>query len=241
MHYSPKVAVLLAAGRGRRLRPHTDHTPKPLLPINGRPTLDFVMEAVVNAGIERVVFVTHYLEAQIWAYVGDGSRWGVAARCVHQAHMDGTGRALLTAMEAVPAWFDEPFLLTATDYLFSADFLRDLVAEQARVQAEIMISLKRLSSVEMIGRSSVRFRENNQPPDEWVIDEIVEKPAAGEAPSSYGASLVYSLPSAIRAELQQLQKSPRGEYEVQGAINALIASGYSARGLVQGAPPEWTA
>ena len=74
---SPKVAVLLAAGRGKRLRPHTDHTPKPLLPINGRPTLDFVLEAVIKAGIERVCLVTHHLEEQIHDYIGDGSRWGL--------------------------------------------------------------------------------------------------------------------------------------------------------------------
>lgn len=231
---TPNVAVLLAAGRGRRLRPHTDNTPKPLLPVNGKPTLDYVLEAVVEAGIKRVMLVTHYLEAQIHDHVGDGSRWGLDVRYVHQAQMLGTGHALRIAIDACPDWFDGLFLLTATDYIFSADFLHALVIEQQRRQADIVVSMKRLSSAEMVGRSSVRFH------DDWAVDEIVEKPAAGHAPSSFGASLIYVLPSTIRDELPQLEKSPRGEYEVQGAINQLITNGATAYGLVQGAPPEWT-
>ena len=74
----PRRAVVLAAGRGRRLRPHTDHTPKPLLPVNGRPTLDFVLTALARAGVTDLCLVTHYLAGQIQAYVGDGTQWGMA-------------------------------------------------------------------------------------------------------------------------------------------------------------------
>ncbi len=67
-----KSAVLLAAGRGKRQRPYTDVTPKPLLEVNGRATLDFVLRAVAKAGVERVCIVTKHLEEKIFAYVGDG-------------------------------------------------------------------------------------------------------------------------------------------------------------------------
>ena len=106
----PRTAVLLAAGRGRRLRPHTDQTPKPLLPINGRPTLDYVLTAIAAADIHQVCLVTHYLEEQIVAYIGDGSRWGLSARFVHQPAMLGTGHALKVAMASYPDWFAGPFL-----------------------------------------------------------------------------------------------------------------------------------
>src|SRR5215216_2646780 len=56
-----RSAILLAAGRGKRQRPYTDLTPKPLLAINGRATLDYVLMAVSKAGIERVCIVTHHL------------------------------------------------------------------------------------------------------------------------------------------------------------------------------------
>ncbi|HFC12138.1 MAG TPA: nucleotidyltransferase family protein, partial [Anaerolineae bacterium] len=113
----PKTAVLLAAGRGSRLRPHTDHTPKPLLPVAGRPTLDYVLTAVARAGIERVVIVTHYLQQQIFDFVGTGARWGLQAAFAQQPAMLGTAHALECAINAQPTWFDTPFLLCATDYI----------------------------------------------------------------------------------------------------------------------------
>jgi N-acetyl-alpha-D-muramate 1-phosphate uridylyltransferase len=56
-----RSAILLAAGRGKRQRPHTDLTPKPLLEVNGRATLDYILSAVARAGMERVCIVTNYL------------------------------------------------------------------------------------------------------------------------------------------------------------------------------------
>jgi len=62
------TAILLAAGRGTRLRPHTDSTPKPLLPVQGAPTLDLYLQSLTAAGVNRLVLVTHYLGEQIDAY-----------------------------------------------------------------------------------------------------------------------------------------------------------------------------
>ena len=72
-----KSAVLLAAGRGKRQRPYTDVTPKPLLEVHGRATLDYVLCAVAKAGVERVCIVTNHLEEKIIEYVGDGSKWNL--------------------------------------------------------------------------------------------------------------------------------------------------------------------
>ena len=63
-----KTAVLLAAGRGARLKPYTDVTPKPLLPVQGVPTLDLYFKALQAVGFERALLVTHYLADQIEQY-----------------------------------------------------------------------------------------------------------------------------------------------------------------------------
>ena len=84
-----KSAILLAAGRGKRQRPYTDVTPKPLLEVNGHPTLDFVLRAVAKAGAERVCIVTNHLEEKIFAYVGDGSKWNLSASFAHQSELRG--------------------------------------------------------------------------------------------------------------------------------------------------------
>src|SRR5438874_2794919 len=85
-------AIILAAGLGTRLRPHTMQTPKPLLPIRGRPILDWTLGALPPA-VDRVVVVVHYLAEQVEAYLGRQThvpRWEV----VRQEQPRGTGDAL---------------------------------------------------------------------------------------------------------------------------------------------------
>jgi MurNAc alpha-1-phosphate uridylyltransferase len=70
-------AIILAAGRGERLRPLTDATPKPLLRVRGKPLIEWHLEALARAGVREVVVNTAWLEAQFPAALGDGARWGL--------------------------------------------------------------------------------------------------------------------------------------------------------------------
>jgi N-acetyl-alpha-D-muramate 1-phosphate uridylyltransferase len=70
-------AMILAAGRGERMRPLTDRIPKPLIEVRGKPLIEWHLEALARSGIDRVVINTAWLEEQITARVGDGSRWGL--------------------------------------------------------------------------------------------------------------------------------------------------------------------
>lgn len=231
----PTLALLLAAGRGKRLRPWTDTTPKPLLPVHGRPTLDFTLQAIQRANIKRVIFVVGHLAQQVVDYVGDGAAWGIEPFFCEQPELLGTAHALKMGVDAHRHLFEQHanFLLTATDYLLEPSVLADLVERQAQTGAEIVASLKRVPLAELAGRSSVRYR------DDFVLDEIVEKPAAGEAPSEFSASLTFILPSRILAHLPTMRMSPRGEFEIQALINRMIRDGTHARGLLQPSPAEW--
>jgi len=71
-------AIVLAAGRGERMRPLTDTTPKPLLPVNGKPLIEWHLEALARDGIREVVVNTAWLEDRIIDTLGDGSRFGLA-------------------------------------------------------------------------------------------------------------------------------------------------------------------
>ncbi len=71
------TAIILAAGRGERLRPLTDRTPKPLLPVGGKPLIVHHLEALADAGFRRVVINLGHLGGQIPAALGDGRRWGL--------------------------------------------------------------------------------------------------------------------------------------------------------------------
>jgi MurNAc alpha-1-phosphate uridylyltransferase len=70
-------ALILAAGRGERMRPLTDHTPKPLLEVGGKALIEWHLEALARAGVREVVVNTAWLEEQFPATLGDGSRYGV--------------------------------------------------------------------------------------------------------------------------------------------------------------------
>lgn len=74
------AALILAAGRGERMRPLTDACPKPLLAVRGKPLIEWHLEALAAAGVRAVVINTAWLEEQFPAALGDGSRWGLAIR-----------------------------------------------------------------------------------------------------------------------------------------------------------------
>src|SRR5580700_5351683 len=74
----PRAAMIMAAGRGERMRPLTDTTPKPLLRVHGQPLIERHVQRLVHAGIERIVINLAWLGGQIRDYLGDGTRYGAA-------------------------------------------------------------------------------------------------------------------------------------------------------------------
>ena len=85
---------LMAGGFGTRLRPLTQNCPKPLLKVGEKPILELILESFINAGFHRFFISTHYMPEMIQSYFGDGSRWGVSIRYVHEDEPLGTGGAL---------------------------------------------------------------------------------------------------------------------------------------------------
>lgn len=120
-------AMLLAAGRGERMRPLTDLTPKPLLEAGGKPLIVWLIEKLVCAGISELVINLAYLGAEIESRLGDGGRFGSSIRYSHE------GQALETAggiAYALPMLGDEPFAVISGDIFCDYDFSR--LPEQAR-------------------------------------------------------------------------------------------------------------
>ena len=232
----PTSAVLLAAGRGKRLRPFTNKTPKPLLPVHGSNSLDLTLRAVQLAGIGKVCLVTHHLEAQIRSHVDNGPAWGMEVSFCHQEELRGSGDGLLSVLTRLPDWIDRstPVLVTATDYLLPKKTLMNLVAAHETQDCDITVSLKECPPEELSARSSVELDVN------WRVHRVVEKPTPGEAPSQYTAALIYILPPAIWDMLPKLKPSSRGELELPDAVNLLLEIGMTAYGLLQPTAPEWS-
>lgn len=92
-----RSAIVLAAGLGTRLRPLTDHTPKPLLNIGDKRLIDFPLEQLATAGVHDVVINLHYKGDAIQDYVGDGQRYGLQVRYSAESALLGTGGGIQQA------------------------------------------------------------------------------------------------------------------------------------------------
>lgn len=110
-------AMILAAGRGERMRPLTDHTPKPLLPIAGKPLIEYHIETLARAGVGEIVINLAWLGSRIVAALGDGSRFGV--RIHYSDEGDGaleTGGGVFKALPLLAgASGAEPFVVVSGD------------------------------------------------------------------------------------------------------------------------------
>lgn len=111
-------ALILAAGLGTRLRPYTDHTPKPLFPVNRQPLLDRLIYQLKDAGCDAVAVNTHYLHRKIESHIAARS-YGLPVITRHEPDILGTGGALRNLSDF---WDDRPFLVVNSDILTDIDF-----------------------------------------------------------------------------------------------------------------------
>jgi NDP-sugar pyrophosphorylase family protein len=115
----PHPVFLMAGGFGTRLQPLTNNCPKPLLKVGDKPILELILENFVNAGFHRFFISTHYMPEMIRERLGDGSRWGVSIRYVHEEVPLGTGGGLgLLPHDEI----DQPLLMMNGDLLTNLDF-----------------------------------------------------------------------------------------------------------------------
>ncbi len=112
-------AMILAAGRGKRLRPLTDHTPKPLLPVAGKPLIEYHIEALAAAGIRELVINHAHLGARVEQALGDGDRWGVRITYSPETEALGTGGGICNAL---PLLGSQPFIVVNGDIWTDYDF-----------------------------------------------------------------------------------------------------------------------
>jgi bifunctional UDP-N-acetylglucosamine pyrophosphorylase/glucosamine-1-phosphate N-acetyltransferase len=195
-------AIILAAGKGTRLRPHTETTPKPLLPVQGRPILDWIIGALPP--VDRLVVVVNYLAGQIEEYLGKQTHvknWIT----VRQEEPRGTGDALMSCKGAATS--DKVMVLNGDDLIGRAD-----LAALAAVPAGILTHP--VNEPESYG---VVFRN----PD-GTLKQIVEK-QKGLTPPQLANIGGYMFPKEV-FDLT-LPLSPRGEYEITDAVAQLAARG----------------
>lgn len=171
-------AILLVGGQGTRLRPLTIDTPKPMLPVAGRPCTEHQIARLREAGVKRIILGTSY-RAEVFAdYFGDGSDFGVELVCVTEDVPLGTGGAIRNVLGALRAGPDDPVLILNGDVLSGHD-LEGQVAHHVANRADATLHLINVEDPRPFGlvptdsRGRVTaFLEKPQTPAEIVTHQI---------------------------------------------------------------------
>ena len=212
---SVKKAVLLAAGKGTRMKELTNELPKPMLEVRGKPILLHIVEGLRAAGVTDFCIIVGYRADVVRDFFGDGSKFGVRVSYATQIVQDGTGKVVELAREFAGS---DAFVLSYGDILIDpANYARltDLAG------AEGIVTVKN-NEGEMAKGGCVVVN------DRFELIDLIEKPA-GPAPSPWYNAGVYTFRPSIFDFTARLKLSPRGEYELTDAIRDLARSGKIVR------------
>jgi NDP-sugar pyrophosphorylase family protein len=183
----PARAIILAGGRGTRLRPYTTTIPKPLMPVGDRPILDIVLRQLKHFGFERVTIVTGHLAELIEAYTGDGTRYGLLIDYYREDVPLGTVGAL-----ALLGGLDEPFLVLNGDVLTDLDY-RAFVGRHR--SSDAIATIATTTQVIQIPLGVMSYGDGD---DATRVTDYVEKPSL-----SYQASMgVYCFDPTVVAHIE---------------------------------------
>jgi dTDP-glucose pyrophosphorylase len=205
-------AVLLAAGRGTRMRELTADLPKPMIKVRGKPILLHIIEGLQAAGIRNFLIIVGYHADAIRDYFGDGTCFGLQIKYATQAVQDGTGRVVGLARDFVD---QSSFVLSYGDILVDRANYKSLVELPDDVAA--IVSVKQNEDVSKGGAVFVN--------EQMEVTDIREKSKPGEATSPWYNAGIYAFRPSIFEWTAKLQPSPRGEYELTDAIRDMAGSG----------------
>jgi dTDP-glucose pyrophosphorylase len=209
-------AVLLAAGRGTRMRELTQQLPKPMLQVQGKPVLQHIIEGLRDAGLTDFQIVIGWRGDVVREFFGDGTELKTRIQYVTQVVQDGTGKVIELARSFVG---NDPFLLSYGDILIGPENYPRIC--DALSGAEAVVSVKHNEDVSQGG--AVFVNEN------FELVDLREKPNPGEPTSPWYNAGIYAFRSSIFDYVAKLERSTRGEFELTDAIRDLARAGNKVR------------
>ncbi len=210
-------AVVLAAGKGTRMREINDSIPKPMVEVGGKPVLWHVLRALRTAGVRDAAVVVGYKAESIRSYFGDGADVGLGLSYFVQEVQDGTGKAADPAREFLS---DGPFFFSFGDILTDASEYASMVESFESEPTDLLLAVREVPDPSRFGAVGT---EGDR------ITSIIEKPAAGEAPSNWVNAGIFISTPVLFDYTARLELSARGEYEIPDAFRMMIADGRVVR------------
>lgn len=210
-------AVVLAAGKGTRMREVTDSIPKPMVEVGGRPILWHVLRALQGAGVREAAIIVGYMPDTIRSYFQNGEEVGVRLSYFTQEVQDGTGRAAEPARGFLS---DGPFFFSFGDILTAPAEYARMAEGFGETPTDLLLAVRSVEDPYRFGVVSINGD---------AILKIVEKPAPGTAESNWVNAGIFVTTPSLFDYTEKLAPSERGEYEIPDAIRMMIADGRTVR------------
>jgi NDP-sugar pyrophosphorylase family protein len=217
MNEAVTKAVVLAAGRGKRMGDLTRTRPKPMVEVCGKPVLSYILEGLRDAGVLEILIVVGYRKDVVVDHFGDGSAIGVKIAYIEQITQDGTGKVVELAKEFCGP---DSFILSYGDILVDPSSYLLLTRPG---DADLMLTVRYTDDASKGG--AVYLNEGFE-----VID-LREKQRPGEASTPWYNAGLYTFKRTVFAYIARLEKSPRGEYELTDAISAMARDGKKVKAV----------
>lgn len=210
-------AVVLAAGKGTRMKEITDSIPKPMVEVGGRPMLWQVLTALGRAGVSDAAVIVGYRADVIRDYFGDGGDIGVRVSYFTQETQDGTGRAADPARDFLR---DGPFFFTFGDILTEPEAYRQMAQAFESEETDLLLAVRTVD--DPYKGAAVYVRDG-------LVERLVEKPPKGTSTTNYINAGIFVTRPVLFDYTARLKLSERGEYEIPDAIRMMIADGLAVR------------
>ena len=186
------------------MKPYTDKYQKSMIPIHGKPLLEYIIKGIIFTGLKELIIVVGYRKDQIMQYFQSGDKWGVKIEYAEQQEINGTGGALLTCEDLIK---NDHFFLTWGDILVQYSVYKEVID---------IFNQETLDYV-------LVANETDDPYKGAAVDDyctgIIEKPPLGKSRSILNNCGIFVFSKEIFQILKKLKSSMRGEIELTDGIN----------------------
>lgn len=202
-------AIILSAGEGSRMRPLTLTKPKTMLPVAGKPIIQYNIESLRDNGITDILLIVRYKEEIVRNYFGDGSDFGVNISYKTQKDFLGTANAISYGEDFI----DDSIIVLNGDIILDDEIIHEIIKKYNYLSPDTLMLLTEVEDPSAFGVVEI---ENGN------IKNIVEKPKREEAPSNLVNAGIYIFNKDIFDKIRETEISERGEYEITDSVSLQI-------------------